>query len=76
MMKQELKRVENHINFGSIDMTREEERNLYTQTNKEVSEFDYNGHQYIRFKWGVGDHATCGVVHNPDCPCFNNNSVK
>ena len=63
------------IIFGSCNTT-QEEKNLNTQTNKEVSEFEYNGHQYIKFEWGHGRYSTAGVVHNPDCPCFNNDSVK
>ena len=42
-----------------------------TQDDKDVSEFEHNGHQYIQFTWGAnGFHAA--VVHNPDCPCFSN----
>ena len=62
--------------FWSSCTQTQEEKNLYTQTNKEVSEFEYNGHQYIKFRWAVGDQARCGVVHNPDCSCFSNDSVK
>lgn len=61
------------IIFSSCTQT-QEEKNLFTQTSKDVSEFEYNGHKYIKFRWGCGDR--CGVVHNPDCPCFSNDSVK
>lgn len=54
----------------------QEEKNLKTQTHKDVSEFEHNGHKYIRFGWGLGHYSTAGVVHDPDCPCFNNDSVK
>lgn len=63
------------IIFGSCTPT-QEEKNLNTQTNKKVSEFEYKGHKYIKFEWGVGRYARGGVVHNPDCPCFSNDSVK
>lgn len=63
------------IIFGGCTPT-QEEKNLNTQNHKDVSEFEYNGHKYIRFGWGLGHYSTAGVVHDPDCPCFNNDSVK
>lgn len=30
--------------------------------------FEFNGHEYIRFYFTMHQ---CGVVHNPDCPCYN-----
>ena len=35
-------------------------------------EFEYNGHSYIEFiqhSWKATD--IIGVVHNPDCECYN-----
>lgn len=61
--------------LGSCTQTQEEKK-VYTQINKEVYEFEYNGHKYIKFRWGCGSQIRCGVVHNPDCPCFSNDSVK
>lgn len=61
--------------FGSCNPS-QEEKNLGTQNHKDVSEFEYNGHKYIKFKWGSGHYTTAGVVHDPDCPCFSNDSVK
>ena len=63
------------IIFSSCTQT-QEEKNLNTQTSKDVSEFEYNGHKYIKFTWGKGYFATSGVVHNPNCPCFSNDSIK
>ena len=63
------------IVFGSCTQT-QEEKNLNTQTNKGVSEFEYNGHKYIKFDWGRGRCSTTGVVHDPDCPCFSEDSIK
>lgn len=62
--------------FGGSCTQTQEEKNLYSQINKEVFEFEYNGHKYIKFQWGCGNQIRCGVVHNPDCPCFSNDSVK
>lgn len=57
------------IIFGSCTTT-QEEKNKIISSNKDVTEFEYKGHQYIRFSWGRGRYASAGVVHNPDCPCF------
>lgn len=32
-----------------------------------IEEFEYKGHEYIRFQHSFGRSGTCGVVHNPDC---------
>ena len=45
------------------------------KTTKEIYdavEFEYNGHSYIEFikySWKATD--IIGVVHNPDCECYN-----
>ena len=45
------------------------------KTTKEIYdavEFEYNGHSYIEFikhSWKATD--IIGVVHNPDCKCYN-----
>lgn len=37
-----------------------------------IHEFGYNGHDYIWFSSAAQDcSATGGIVHNPDCYCFN-----
>ena len=41
------------IIFSSCTQT-QEEKNLNTQNRKDISEFEYNGHQYIKFTWGQG----------------------
>lgn len=33
--------------------------------------FKFNGHEYIRFYFST---YQSGVVHNPDCPCYELNS--
>jgi len=37
------------------------------------TEFVYNKHQYIMFRFGNSHNSVGGVVHNPDCPCFKHN---
>jgi hypothetical protein len=39
-----------------------------------ISEFGYNGHDYIWFKCDL--HPYGGVVHNPDCHCFNKKKIN
>jgi len=34
---------------------------------RNVTEYSYNGHDYIRFENGAGGGRTWSVVHNPDC---------
>ena len=46
--------------------------NETTKETYEATEFEYNGHSYIWFKvhtWKATD--IIGVVHNPDCECYN-----
>ena len=32
--------------------------------------FNYKGHRYLMYKYGVGNRGYCGITHDPDCPCF------
>lgn len=34
-----------------------------------ITEFNYKGHRYLKYKAGVGDHKIAGITHDPDCPC-------
>lgn len=36
----------------------------------QISKFEYNGHQYIRF----GEYRSQTIVHDPDCKCHKNNN--
>lgn len=36
-----------------------------------VTEFTYKGHDYIFMKNDIGRYATAGLVHDPNCECFN-----
>lgn len=35
----------------------------------EIAKVKYSGHSYIRFDGGNGGPA---IIHDPDCPCHNN----
>lgn len=35
-----------------------------------IRHFTYNGHNYIQFRVYGTDSFGCGIVHDPDCPCF------
>lgn len=57
-----------------------EKENKYLETNLEtnnsfgnITEFSYNGHNYIKFVDGL---YRCGVVHNPDCKKCKENVDK
>ena len=46
--------------------------NKTTKERYDAVEFEYNGHSYIEFiqhSWKATD--IIGVVHNPDCECYN-----
>ncbi len=38
---------------------------------RSVKEFKYKGHNYIQFDIIATHGGRCGIVHNPDCSCFN-----
>lgn len=38
-----------------------------------INRFEYNGHKYIMFKSGESRN---GFVHDPDCPCHEQNGNK
>lgn len=40
-----------------------------------IIEFDYKNHSYIFFERGMGYYSRGGVVHDPNCKCFQD-SVK
>lgn len=37
----------------------------------EITHFDYNGHNYIRFS----SPTMSGIVHDPDCPCHSHGTL-
>ena len=37
-----------------------------------ICHFKYDGHEYIEFAIGLGQYRTISVVHDPDCPCKEN----
>lgn len=37
-----------------------------------ITHFEYNNHQYIKFRSSDFDSAIGGVVHDPDCKYCNN----
>lgn len=39
-----------------------------------IIEFGYDNHDYIWFESNVGSVATAGVVHSPNCHCYD--SIK
>lgn len=47
--------------------------NIVLDNNKDfkVTEFTYKGHDYIFMKNGIGRYAVGGLVHDPNCKCFN-----
>lgn len=36
-----------------------------------IREFRYKGHEYIQFDIITSHNGRCGIVHNPDCPCYD-----
>ena len=44
----------------------------------EARHFEYNGHKYIMFYYdrGMSYDQFTGFVHDPDCPCHENNNQK
>ena len=34
-----------------------------------ITEFNYKGHRYLRYKVGIGERGYAGITHDPDCPC-------
>ena len=40
-----------------------------------IDKFEYEGHEYIWFKRGQGDHSSGGAVHNPDCKYCKENGA-
>lgn len=45
------------------------DKNVQVQTNDSIkmSEFEYNGHTYIKFEQSGENH----IVHSPDCKCLD-----
>lgn len=41
-----------------------------------ITEFNYKGHRYLKYKEGSGDYKIAGITHDPDCPCHKDNHVK
>jgi hypothetical protein len=37
-----------------------------------VCKFEYSGHHYIQFSKGTRGGSVISVVHDPDCPCHQN----
>ena len=37
-----------------------------------ITEFNYKGHQYIRYISDGVKSAVGGITHDPDCPCHKN----
>lgn len=34
-----------------------------------MSEFNYKGHRYLKYRGGAGYSSVVGITHDPDCPC-------
>lgn len=32
-----------------------------------IEKFEFEGHEYIRFKFNTGNSNNAGIVHNPEC---------
>lgn len=41
-----------------------------------ITHFEYKGHKYIKFKEIYGNSSIAGVVHDPDCECFEEEEKK
>lgn len=49
----------------SICEEEQTKKNYYMPEN--VKEFNYKGHDYIKFEDSYSQYKNSGVVHNPDC---------
>lgn len=41
-----------------------------------ITNFQYNNHSYIRFDDGTFENRVSAVVHDPDCQCMQNDTIK
>lgn len=40
---------------------------------RQVIKFKFEGHKYMSFEvWNTGHTNIAGIVHDPNCPCQNN----
>lgn len=47
----------------------QKQRDTDIESARYMTEFNYKGHRYLRYKVGFGETRAVGITHDPDCPC-------